>query len=531
MKAVLKHPERGSTRQGWGLQIAGWVTAVVFLAPLGYLLWVALSGSGLAQGINATRIGPPLLRSVVLAAATALTTAVIGMALAWVTMRTDLPGKRIWRVAAALPLAIPSYVGAAALRAAFGPGGLVAWVPRPSGFWGALAALSLLTYPYVYLPVAVKLARMPASIEDAAKLLGDSTFRVVRRVVLPQLRLPILAGGLITFLYALSDFGAVSLMRYDTVTRVIYSSRLADPDTATLLAVLLGAMAIAIVLAERRFARRAEGDTFSIGEGKVYALGRLRPWLSAATGAFVASVLVSPVVVFALWWWRGSAAAGAALAEMGDNVLALVEPAANSAVAGALAGLAAIVILLPAAYLQRDGRSWAGTLSNVAVAATFALPGLVLALSLVYWVLQAPAAVASLYQTLPLLILVYVIHFGVQSHRASTDAVQSLPERYNEAAKVLGAGRLRRFLTVEAPLLAPGVVVGGGLVMLSALKELPATLLLAPIGFDTLATRIWGAAEEGFLAEMGSTSLALMAVSAVLTWVLILRPTALRSLQ
>ena len=89
---------------------------------------------------------------------------------------------------------------------------------------------------------------------------------------------------------------------------------------------------------------------------------------------------------------------------------------------------------------------------------------------------------------------------------------------------MLGARPIRRFLTVEAPLIAPGVVAGGGLVMLSTLKELPATLLLAPIGFETLATKVWGAAEEGFLAEVGATSLVLIMLSATLTWLLILRP-------
>jgi iron(III) transport system permease protein len=102
-------------------------------------------------------------------------------------------------------------------------------------------------------------------------------------------------------------------------------------------------------------------------------------------------------------------------------------------------------------------------------------------------------------------------------------SVQSLPASLSEAAGTLGAGPRRRFLTVQLPLLVPGLTAAGGLILLSVLKELPATLLLAPIGFQTLATKIWGAAGEGFLADAGAASLVLIALSGVLTWALVLR--------
>jgi iron(III) transport system permease protein len=518
----LKRPEPGISARRWVLPAAGLATAAVFLAPLVYLAWNAVSGEMPSLGDG--KIAGPLLRSVTLATCTALVSAGVGFTLAWITTRTDVAGRRIFLVAAALPLAIPSYIGAAALRAAFGQGGLVPWIPRPSGFWGALLTLSALTYPYVYIPVAVRLLRMSGSLEDAARLLGDSRAAIARKVVLPQLRLSLWAGSLIAFLYALSDFGAVSLMRYDTVTRVIYSTRLTDRDTALFLGLCLGALAILIALTERQIVRKDEGGGFPIGSGRIYPLGRGRTLVAAVTGGFLGLILLSPIAVFAVWWWRGSAAAGATLGELGEGLVDLVEPAIGSVIAGTLAGLAAMLVLLPAAYLQRQDRSFSATVSSVGITATFALPGVVLALAMVYWVLQAPAPIAALYQTLPLLILVYVVHFGIQSHRASVDAIAALPSRYGEAAKMLGARPVRRFLTVEGPLIAPGVIAGGGLVMLSTLKELPATLLLAPIGFETLATRVWGAAEEGFLAEVGATSLVLIMLSAALTWLLILRP-------
>ena len=122
-----------------------------------------------------------------------------------------------------------------------------------------------------------------------------------------------------------------------------------------------------------------------------------------------------------------------------------------------------------------------------------------------------------------MLVFAYVLHFGAQSMRTSQAAIADVPRRYEDAARTLGVKATRRFLAIDLPLVMPGVLTGGGLVLLSTLKELPATLLLAPIGFETLATRIWSAAEDGFFAEVGITSLVLITLSGVLTWILILR--------
>jgi len=157
------------------------------------------------------------------------------------------------------------------------------------------------------------------------------------------------------------------------------------------------------------------------------------------------------------------------------------------------------------------------------VTSVFAIPGLVVALALVAWAVGAPEVFAPLYQSFPLLILGYVLHFGAQSLRGGAAALSGVAPRFDEAAALLGAGPRRRFLTVDLPMVLPGLLAAGGLVLLSTIKELPATLLLAPIGFETLATTIWGAATDGFYAEVGVSSLVLIALSALLTWALVLR--------
>jgi iron(III) transport system permease protein len=152
----------------------------------------------------------------------------------------------------------------------------------------------------------------------------------------------------------------------------------------------------------------------------------------------------------------------------------------------------------------------------------FALPGLVIALALVRWVLDVPL-LGQLYQTLPVLLAAYTVHFGAQAMGTTRVAVASVPGRLDDAARTLGAGRWRRLRTVELPIMLPGLIAGAGLVLLSTMKELPATLLLRPTSVDTLAVHIWGAREAARWADTGLASIVLVALSALLTWRLVAR--------
>ena len=511
--------------------VPGWLTplaiatGLVFLLPLAYLLWATISLGGDFWGTLASSatLGP-LARSLLLATATALLAAALGTALALLVARTDLPGRRMLRIALALPLAVPSYVGATALLAAFGPGALLPAIPRLEGFPGALIVLSLLSYPYVYLLVLGRLASTSPVLEDAARQLGSGPMLTITRVVLPQLRSAIGAGSLLVFLYVLSDFGAVSLLRYDTITRAIFSARLFDRSTALTLGLILGLLALLVIAGERVLASRQPVETTGSGRASRYELKAGRWPAVAGVAAVVAVALIAPVVVFLGWVARSSATVGAGYGGLGDGLGFLVRPTVNSTVIALMTGVLAVIVLLPLAYVAARRRSGITDGAGAIVTSVFALPGLVVALAVVFWSIQAPAPLSGLYQSFPLLVLGYLLHFGAQSLRSSQAAVAAVPSRYDDAARTLGVGARRRFLAIELPLLTPGLIAGGGLVMLSTLKELPATLLLAPIGFETLATQIWGAAADGFYAEVGVTSLVLIAVSAVLTWLFVVRP-------
>ncbi|HDL41689.1 MAG TPA: iron ABC transporter permease [Actinobacteria bacterium] len=509
--------------RGWRLLAA--VVGLVFAAPLAYLVVRSVQlGADFRSVVFSDRTLGPLTRSVTLAIAVTLGCIVVGTGLAWLVQRTTIPGRRFWAIVAPLPLVIPSFVFAASIRHAFGPGGLVGAIPRFEGFSGAFLTLVALSYPYVYLPVASRLRRISPSLEEGARMLGSSSWRTFRTVVIPQTRGAIAAGGLLVFLYVLSDFGAVSIMRYDTLTRAIYSARLSDQPTAVSLGLMLALLAVAVGVAERWFRSDLDDGRPLVGEPRIYALGRTAPVAVTAVALIATIALIAPVAVFLFWWIGGVSAPAAGYGGVVSMLSQLGRPAFNTAVAGVIAAVVAAVVVFPVAYAKRRLGVRVAELSSAVVIGSFALPGLVVALAIAFWVIQAPWA--WLYQSFPVLILGYVVHFGAQSLRSSQAALDALSSRYDEVAQTLGADQRRRLATIDLPLVLPGVGAGAGLVMLSVMKELPATLLLAPIGFETLATRIWNASEDGFLADVGVASLALIVVSALLTWTLVLRSTA-----
>ncbi len=444
-------------------------------------------------------------------------------------MRTDLPGRRVLRLLLPLPLVLPSFIGAFALIAAFAPGGLVEealgldGLPEVDGYAGAFAVLTLLTYPYVYLPAAARLRQLPSAMEESARLLGRGPAAVFRTVVLPQAWPAIASGGLLVFLYVIADFGAVQLLQYDTLTRAIYANRLIDPGVAATLSLALGVLAIAVVVAQRTVAGGRTEDARRGGRPLTVALGRWRAASLAFVGVLLTLALVAPLTVLGYWAVRGAVQG----TDRPNSPLAdpsrLIEPAVNTSLASAAAALVAVLVVLPVAFLTVRHRGRLGGGADALITGGFALPGIVIALSLAFWTLNSPGVVGGLYQTLPLLVGAYALHFGALALGPARIAVSGVPRPLDDAARTLGRGRLSRLWSIDLPLMAPGLAAGAGLVLLSAMKELPVTLLLAPAGFPTLATRVWSAAEDAFWADASVSALALVAVSGVLTWLLVVR--------
>jgi iron(III) transport system permease protein len=506
------------------------VTALVLL-PLIYLVVRAIGADRSAWGlILGPRGAATLLRS--LGLALAVTVASIGLALplAWLTVRTDLPLARLWSVLTALPLVIPSYIGAYLYVAMLGPRGMLQhWLEAPFGiqrlpdiygFPGAFLVLTLFTYPYLLLLLRASLQQMDPALEAASRSLGLGPWRSFRRVVLPQLRPSLAAGSLLVALYTLRDFGAVSIMRYDSFTRVIYLQYKSafDRSSAALMALGLALVAGVLVSLERSAARRARyhrSGAQTARHAQPIQLGVWR-WPALLFCSLISLVgLILPAGVLGYWLWRGLAA-GERLADLG--------PALWGSLSGA--GLAAGFTLLAALPLalvtvrhpgRRErlllGLAWTG----------YALPGLVVALGLVFFGVRYAL---PLYQSLLLLIAAYVILFLPMALGALRSALLQIHPSLEEAARSLGFGPSRAFRAVVLPLLRPGLGAALALVFLSAMKELPATLILSPIGFETLATRTWSAVGEAFFARAALPSLLLVALSSLPMSLLALREQA-----
>ncbi len=438
----------------------------------------------------------------------------LGVPIAWLTIRTDLPARRFFAVATALPLVIPTYVGAYTLVAALAPGGLIeSWFswrpPSPYGFGGALIALTLFTFPYVLLTVQAGLRGLDPSLEDAARSLGHGPVDIFFRIVLPQLRPSAAAGALLVSLYVLSDFGAVSILRYSTFTRALYLQyRTAfDRGPAAMLGLLLVVMTVVFVIAEARAARDRGGQFGRRGPVQartVIALGRWR-WPAAALCASVVTVaLAIPLLVISYWLARGVAA--------GESPTLALGAAGRSLMVAALGASAAVAAAMPVAIWSARTRSRFARLVERASFTGYALPGIVVAFALVY---VGTRALPILYQTLAMLIFAYVVLFLPQAIGAVRTSLLQVETDVESAARTLGASRLAVIGRVTLPLARRGAVAGGALVFLTVLKELPATLLLAPTGFDTLAVRVWSATEEAFFTRAALPALLLIALGSV----------------
>ena len=504
------------------LLLAGVAVGAAAVLPAAYL-FVVVAGDlsdALATALT-SRTAAILARTLALTAAVTATAIAIALPIGWLTVRTDLPGRRVWAVLCTLPLVIPSYVGAYLFVAALGPNGMlqdalgVEQLSSIYGFPGAWLVLSLFTYPLVLIPLRGALKRIDPQLEDAARAMGRGPVEVFRSIVMPQLWPVLAAGGLLVALYAVSDFGAVSLLRFDSFTREIYVAYRSSFDRtaaaalgAVLVVVMLGLLLLSARLRSAKVIHRLGPGT--LRPARPYRLGRWR-WPALAFCATVVLVAFAlPVTVLAYWaaegistgatsWQRAAALSGNSLLVSGG--------------AAALGGVAALVVA--ALAVRYPGR--ASRLIERASHAGYALPGILVALALVFF---ATRLVPPLYQTTALLVFALTIHYlplGVGPIGAS---LLQVSPRIEEAARGLGRGRAEVFRTVTVPLARGGVLAGAALIFLHAMKELPATLILAPIGFETLATDIWTQTSFGFYEASAIPTLLLLLVAAVPVYLL-----------
>lgn len=503
------------------------VGALLLIAPAYLAVRTVGAGPEAAELILRARTLWIILRTLALMAAVMVGCVVIAVPLAWLSVRTDLPGRRIWRVVTMLPLALPSYIVGFAVIAGLGPRGIlqggleaafgIERLPSIYGFPGAAFTLIIISFPYVLLPVRAALWNLDPTLEESARSLGRNRWQTFREVTLPLLRPALLAGGLLVGLYTMSDFGAVAMLKYPTFTWSIYIQYGAALNRTLAAAWSLALIVLALAVVWGEHAARGRLRYYRSGAGAARRpppapLGRWR-WPALAYCALIALLSLGlPLGVMLFWALRGIAA--------GEPLELLWRAAGNSVGVSLLAAVVTVLCAAPIAILAvRYPGAFSRWLERLGFVG-FALPGIVIALGLVFFGINyAP----WLYQSLAMLAIAYATLFlpaAVGALRASLSPVR--PE-LEEAARSLGKSAPAALLTVTLPLVRPGIITGLALVFMLTMKELPATLILSPIGFATLASEIWSAAEEAFFARAAVPALLLIAVSAIPLTVITLR--------
>jgi iron(III) transport system permease protein len=516
-------------RMSLPIPLVGLAGLVVLLAtvPAVYIFLRAAGAEADAwQRLLQTRILGLLGNTLLLVLAVTAGATALGVSIAWLTERTDLPGQRVFRWLFALPLAIPAYIGAIIHLALLRPrGGLIprfleGWLgfamptPSPTGFWGAAFILTLFSYPYVYLLSNAAFRSLHASLGETARTLGYRPWQVLFRVTLPAIRPGITAGALLVALDVLAEYGTVAMLRFETFSSTIFVQLAGryDRSAAVVLSSVLITLAVVFLWAELRLQGRARYTQLENNwrPAPPILLKRWRIPALMLSGAVVIASLAIPLGMLMSWSIRALSDPATFQAVWQTGSQNFSNYILNSVWTALLAAGAAVILSLPVAILAvRHAGRLSQALSRFSQIG-YAVPGVVTALSVV---LLVNRLVPVLYATPLVIVLAYVLRYMPQAVRAAESALKQLSPSFEEASRISGKKPLFTFVRVTLPLILPGLLAGGALVFMSAIKELPATLLLRPAGFDTLAVRVWIWANDGFFLQAAPAALSLVLIS------------------
>jgi iron(III) transport system permease protein len=474
---------------------------LISLIPIAYLLF---RGSQAIEQLLAELVRPRtlelLFNTTVLVASVTATALAIGVFQAWLVVRTNLPFRNFFAVAAALPLAMPSYV------AAFG---WVSLVPGFYGFWPSWLVMTLTTSPYVYLAVAASLVSSNFSAEEVARSLGKNRRQVLTAVTWPIIRPAATASSLLVALYTLSEFGAVATLRFETFTIGVYNAYRSsfDRNAAAAIAIVLVVFTLVILYGERKSRGKVRNTEPHSGKRiRIKIQGRF----GYAGTLFALAGLGIGVPVAALIRWSVVGSSRAELERLLDAVLTTI---GYSLAAGAIITVFALAISLVTVRYKSSLASPVET----GVWIGHALPGIVVALSLVF---LGANILPGIYQTVWLVLIAYVALFLPNGLAGLRNPVSQIPIGLDEVGRSLGKSRLQILRGITLPIVSPGVVASLALVTLTVMKELPATLLLRPTGVDTLATRLWALTDATSYAAAAPYGLLLFLLGGIPAWLL-----------
>jgi len=429
--------------------------------------------------------------------------------------RTDLPGRGFWRPLFVAPLAVPAFVNSYAW---------VGVIPSLHGLWAGVLVSTLSYFPFMYLPVAATLRRLDPAVEESARALGSDSAGVFFRVVLPQLRLAILGGGLLIGVHLLAEFGAFAMLRFDTFTVAIFQQFQVTFDGAagSMLAGVLVLLCLVLLVAEALARGRARFARIGSGVPRTATPIRLgRNMLPAQVGLAALTVFALGVPVWTIlrWLWIG----GADIWTLDDIATALGQTIGLATVAAALT----TVLAFPVAWVAVRSSGVLARAVEGANYVTSSLPGIVTALALVTVTIHLAR---PLYQGVALILFAYVLLFMPRALVNVRAGLAQVPPSLEEASRSLGSSPTATFLRVTLRLTAPAAAAGASLVFVAVATELTATLLLAPTGTRTLSMRFWSFSSELDYAAAAPYALVLVVLAIPVTLVLFRQSTKVAAL-
>lgn len=521
----------------WGLlNSLALVLAIAFAVPVLSVLYnVFLPSAGVWSHLAATVLPDYVLNTVWLVLGVGVGVTSIGVASAWLTTMCRFPGRALFEWSLILPLAVPGYVIAyaytdflqfagpvqALIREASGLAAGEYWFPDVRSLGGAVVMLSLVLYPYVYLLARAAFLEQSVGMIEAGRTLGLSPWRSFFRIALPLARPGIAAGVALALMETLADFGTVAYFGVPTFTTGIYRAwfSLGDRVAAAQLSAALLALVALVFLAERLTRGRARfHDTVRRERpDAAYRLTGLRAWGATAGCALpvVFGFLLPAAILFEMAFLAGDA-------QFGERFLRLT---LNSFTLSGITAIVAVSLALLLAYGARLRPSPLSAVANRLVAMGYAVPGTVIAVGVLIPVarldnmlnqsLQAALGISVglvLTGSIAALIYAYLVRFFAVALHTVEAGLAKITSSMDDAARSLGAGPAATLARVHAPLMWRSLFTAGLLVFVDVMKELPATLVMRPFNFDTLAVQAYNLASDERLSEASSSALMIVAV-------------------
>jgi iron(III) transport system permease protein len=509
-------------------KVAAWLAAALVMAPLAAIVFTSMGQTGeVISHLVRTTLPRITGNSLVLAAGVALTTAIIGVALAWLTTMCRIPGRSFFSWALLLPLAVPAYVLAFTYLGILDFAGplqttarrlSISWAPDIRSTPGVILVLSMALYPYVYFITRNAFGSQGARSIEAARSLGLSPAAAFFRVALPMARPWIISGLMLVVMEVLADFGAVSILNFDTFTTAIYKAWFGFfslPAAARLSGILVIFSFLVLSLEKRS---RARMQYSSLGSTEDHRLLELKPAVRWAAFIFAALVLTVAFIipVTQLAWWTASSFSE----EVDSRYLGYF---ARTLLLGILAAASVCAIALISAFALR--RHPAGSVPLMVRISTmgYALPGTILAVgvfiptSLAEQLLDKAAMALPflpegpyIQGTLLVMIAAFAVRFMAVAFGPIDSAMQRITRSVHDSARLMGLGQAGIIGRIYLPLLRRGVLTGAILVMVDVMKEMPITLMTRPFGFETLSVKIFELTSEGEWARAALPSLTLV---------------------